>query len=96
MQAFVPVRPLSSSGDGFRDLSWPGSVYETPMELINAVFRQDHQHKYAYDAETLCLYLRKAGFKAALHQTFRVTNWSEEPPDTPSRAPESLYVEGIK
>jgi predicted SAM-dependent methyltransferase len=95
LEAFVPVRPLSTDHEGFRD-HWLGSLYETPMELINAVFRQGHQHKFAYDAETLCLHLRKAGFGAAIQQTFGVTKWTEEPPDTPERATESLYVEGVK
>jgi predicted SAM-dependent methyltransferase len=95
LEAFVPVRPLSSDRDGFRD-HWLGSLYETPMELINAVFRQGHEHKFAYDAETLCLYLRKAGFKEGIHQEFGVTKWTEAPPDKPERASESLYVEGVK
>jgi predicted SAM-dependent methyltransferase len=96
LEAYVPVRPLCSDPEGFRDRWWRRSLYETPMELINAVFRQGHEHKFAYDAETLCLHLRKAGFKAVIHQAFHVTNWAEQPPDKPERATESLYVEGVK
>jgi len=94
LDAFVPVRPLSVSGDGFRDHCL-GTKYETPMELINVVFRQGHEHKFAYDAETLRLYLHRAGFRESLQQQFGISRWAEVPPDKPERASESLYVEGI-
>lgn len=32
------------------------------MDIINHIFRQDHEHAYAYDFETLRFVLKKAGF----------------------------------
>ena len=39
------------------------------MQLINAVFRQGQEHKYAYDYETLRLVLRQSGFSKVVPQT---------------------------
>jgi hypothetical protein len=54
-------RPLIEEGDHYRDYFFP-AVYKTRMEFINSVFRQYGEHKYAYDAETLLLAMREAGF----------------------------------
>ncbi len=66
------------------------------MELINEVFRQGIEHKYAYDADTLMMKLRDAGFGRVIHQSFGVSEAGHSPLDSPSRRAESLYVEGIK
>jgi predicted SAM-dependent methyltransferase len=91
----VAARPLVQEGDEYRD-QWLDKRYRTKMELINAVFRQYHEHKYAYDAETILLRLRDAGFSQYIHQSFAISSGSEPPMDTPKRQTESLYVEGIK
>jgi predicted SAM-dependent methyltransferase len=89
-------RPLIKEGDNYRDY-WLGSLYRTRMEFINAIFRQDGAHKYAYDAETLLLMLQEAGFSSFFETTYNV---SSDPNmttlDTPQRKTESLYVEGRK
>lgn len=56
------ARPLIESNEHFVD-RWLGKTYRTKMEFINEVFRQGAEHKYAYDAETLMLHLRLAGFE---------------------------------
>ena len=75
---------------------WLGDRYNTRMELINAVFRQGSQHKYAYDYETLAFLLSRYGFKTVQQQTYQ-HSWNPELClDWKKRASESLYVEGRK
>ena len=66
------------------------------MEFINEVFRQGSEHKYAYDAETLMMRLRDAGFVQVVQQSFGVSASSASPIDTVERRGESLYVEAIR
>lgn len=70
---------------------------ETPMDRINQMMREHGQHLWCYDAESLLLLLRKAGFSRAVEQQF---GQSLHPRmrgiDTEGRAFESLYVEGVK
>ena len=82
------LRPLR---DGHVD-AYYGTVYETPMEVINAVFRQGVEHKYAYDLETLVCLLERHGFMASQCQ-FGSSDTSEMVLDSAERASESLYVE---
>jgi len=89
------IRPLTHEGDIYRD-DWLGERYSTRMEFINAVFRQGTEHKFAYDAETLIGFLRRAGFKSVSQKSFGVSSDSKMAPDMPQRRLESLYVEGQK
>ena len=41
---------------------WQPDWCYTLMHQINYLFRQGHEHKYAYDGETLALILERAGF----------------------------------
>jgi hypothetical protein len=66
------------------------------MRLINAVFRQHGEHKYAYDAETLVLILRQAGFSQVIPQTFGVSIDPDMAPDSEARKTERLYIEAVK
>jgi predicted SAM-dependent methyltransferase len=93
--AIAKVRPLTEQDGTYRDY-WLDQTYRTKMEFINEVFRQGTQHKFAYDAETLVMKLREAGFARAIPQKLGVSASGEAPLDTPARGPESLYVEGIK
>src|SRR5262245_32693686 len=70
--------------------------YNTKMELLNAVFRQGHQHKFAYDYETLAHVLRASGFRTVMRQEFGKSVSGECAIDRPERAPESLYVEAVR
>jgi len=88
-------RPLVKEGDGYRDY-WLGERYSTQMEFINAVFRQNGEHKYAYDAETLVNLLRRVGFATVRQTSFGISSDADMAPDTPERRSESLYVEAVR
>jgi predicted SAM-dependent methyltransferase len=75
---------------------WFGVKYRTRMELVNTLFRQDGEHQYAYDAETLLLDLREAGFARVLEQKFGSSVDPRLLLDHPPRAAESLYVDAVK
>jgi hypothetical protein len=97
-QAWEPLaamRPLERTAQGGRD-TWLGDTYQTPMQLINAVFRQGTAHKYAYDGETLSLLLREVGFSRVIVQDFGISIDQGMASDYDARRTESLYVEGIK
>src|SRR6266850_4110953 len=94
-ELLADMRPLDRTADGWRD-RWLGEVYQTRMQLMNAVFRQKYEHKYAYDAETLVLIVREAGFSDAIVQPFGISIDPKMAPDSKERRTESLYVEGVK
>ena len=73
-----------------------GSRFSTKMEVLNAVFRQYFEHKYAYDFDTLELALRRAGFSDIHKQAFGKSLSPELCIDNPDRVSESLYVEAVK
>lgn len=75
---------------------WSDGRYRTKMELVNEIFRQNGEHQYAYDAETLIADLREAGFDRVIEQSFGVGQDARLLLDRPSRAAESLYVEALK
>jgi hypothetical protein len=93
-QALVAARPLEKEGELYRDTHTRGR-FATKMEMINIVFRQNGEHKYAYDSETLLLTLREAGFVDAVCCRYGESR-NGTPPDSVKRRSESLYVEGIK
>jgi predicted SAM-dependent methyltransferase len=70
--------------------------YKTKMEVINVVFRQQQEHKFAYDFETLEFILKRSGFSNVMRQEFGVSVNPETCLDWDARAPESLYVDAIK
>jgi len=94
-EGLAKLRPLTKEGDNYRDY-WLGDLYSTKMELINAIFRQHGEHKYAYDAETLIQLLRSVGFSRVAQMSFEASSDPAMPPDTPERQSESLYVEATK
>jgi predicted SAM-dependent methyltransferase len=67
----------------------------TPMMAINRVFR-DHEHKFAYDYETLKMMLHKAGFAETKKEIYKKGKDVELLVDSEERKIESLYVEAIK
>jgi predicted SAM-dependent methyltransferase len=92
-ESFARIRPLYCVENRWKD-KW--EVYSTQMQLINYVFRQDYEHKYAYDEETLILILRNAGFSNIVRQSYGISLDSEMAPDREDRSSESLYVEAVK
>lgn len=93
-ETLAAMRPLEKVEEGWRDV-WLKEVYVTQMQLINAVFHQRGQHKYGYDAETLILAMKNAGFKEVAEKSFGDSAISVPTPERKDRAPESLYVEAI-
>jgi predicted SAM-dependent methyltransferase len=89
------MRPLAKDGNNYRDL-WPTIIHRTRMEFVNFLFRQNGEHKYAYDAETLILMLREAGFSQSFESDFNASSDPNMTKDTDERRNESLYVEAIK
>lgn len=69
--------------------------YSTKMEIINRVFRQGGQHKFAYDAETLLYILKQARFEPSI-QSFGKSQRLYLALDRQDRARESIYIEGLK
>lgn len=86
------VRPLAADRT---DIHFPVK-YNTRMELINVVFRQWEEHKFAYDFETLAFVLAQHGFRDIRRQSFGQSISPEICLDLERRAPESLYVEAVK
>ena len=94
-ELFAATRPLERVENGWKD-HWSTNVYSTQMQLINFVFRQGYEHKYAYDEETLMLVLRDAGFSDVVRQKYGISLDSKMAPDREDRSSESLYVEATK
>jgi len=86
------LRPLD---DRMRDLYY-GWEYNTRMELVNHVFRQGQEHKFAYDFETIEFLLKRNGFQNVRKQEFGKSAMPELCIDWEFRQTESLYVEAIK
>lgn len=94
-EPFVAKRPLQPRDGAYHD-PWLGQDYQTRMEVVNSIFRQGTEHKFAYDAETLILDLTRAGFSFVIHQDFGKSVMPALIIDRPERATESLYVEALK
>jgi len=86
------TRPLDDNlTDGLMAIT-----YQTKMQLINEVFRQGGEHKYAWDLETLEVSLKKAGFTKIYKMSYQHSNDPFMEIDQAMRQYESLYVEAIK
>lgn len=69
-------------------LRWfPAWVWSTPMHLVNFFFRQDGEHKHAYDFSTLSYVLAEAGFADIRRREFAPGL------DSPDRRDGTLYVD---
>jgi len=73
-----------------------GWRYNTKMELVNFIFRQDIQHRFIYDYPTLEYVLRRAGFTKVMQQSFGVSIVPELAIDMRERETESVYAEAVK
>jgi predicted SAM-dependent methyltransferase len=69
---------------------WHPESCETQLEHINYHFRQDGQHQYAWDEETLTRSLRRSGFVGIARRDF------DPSLDTESRKIGTLYMRAIK
>jgi predicted SAM-dependent methyltransferase len=90
------LRSYAGDGEFLRHEAFPQPA-ETPMDRINQVMREYGQHLWIYDAESLILALKRAGFSWVSRQRF---GDSQHPRmgqiDSEMRAFESLYVEAVK
>lgn len=73
-----------------------GFRYQTKMQLINEVFRQGGEHKYAWDFETMKLAMNVAGFSKVFKMAYMESHDDRLKIDQLIRKPESLYIEAIK
>lgn len=84
---------------GFRELAVPDPFPEdlpTRMDVVNHVFHQWHEHRWAYDFETLERRLADAGFARVVRASYRDSRLPDLASDREVHAPYSLYVEAIK
>jgi predicted SAM-dependent methyltransferase len=90
------LRSYAGDGEFLRHPAFPDPI-ETPLDRVNLMMRENGQHLWVYDRESLSLALKRAGFSSAIEQKFgESTHPRLRNLDTPERAFESLYVEGIK
>lgn len=85
--------------DGFRELAVPEPFPQdlpTRMDVINHVFHSWHEHRWAYDFETLAHRLRTAGFATVERAGFSQSRLPALAQDREHHAPYSLYVEAVK
>jgi predicted SAM-dependent methyltransferase len=81
---------------GFRDLEVPDPFPDdlpTRMDVINHVFHQWHEHRWAYDFETLEHRLRAAGFDRVERAGYQSSRDPKLGQDRDVHAAYSLYVE---
>jgi predicted SAM-dependent methyltransferase len=84
---------------GFWDLEVPNPFPEdlpTRMDVINHVFHQWHEHRWAYDFEALEHRLRAAGFTRIDRTAYKSSHDPKLGQDRDVHAPYSLYVEATK
>jgi len=85
--------------DGFRDLAVPDPFpadLPTRMDVINHIFHQWGEHRWAYDFETLALRLRSAGFGTIEQVGYQRSLLPALAQDRDVHAPYSLYVDAVK
>jgi predicted SAM-dependent methyltransferase len=70
--------------------------FAVPMDVVNHVFRQGGEHRYAYDSAALESRLRAAGFTAVACSSFGNSVDPLLRDDLPHHEPYSLYVEAVK
>ncbi|NUO62200.1 MAG: methyltransferase domain-containing protein [Gemmatimonadaceae bacterium] len=90
----------SRDNAAWRELGWdldnlPPDL-GSPMGIINHVFRQGEEHRYAYDADTLIEFVRSAGFSDVRQTAFGESADPLLRDDRPNHRPYSLYVDATK
>lgn len=90
------LRSYAGNGEFLRHPSFSEPI-ETPLDRINAMMRENGQHLWVYDRESLALALTRAGFSRVLEQEFGESAHTRlQGLDSQGRAFESFYIEGIK
>ena len=84
---------------GFRELDVPDPFPDdlpTRMDVVNHVFHQWHEHRWAYDFETLAQRLHSAGFITVERSAYHRSRDPVLANDRDVHARYSLYVEAVK
>jgi predicted SAM-dependent methyltransferase len=84
--------------DAFRQLGVPNPFPQdlpTRMDVVNHVFHQWHEHRWAYDFAALAHRLRVAGFARVERMSFMVSLDPRLACDRDVHAPYSLYVDAV-
>jgi len=68
----------------------------TKLDVINHVFHQSGEHRWAYDFENLSHRLRSAGFQRVEKMSYQKSLDPELAQDRENHAPYSLYVDAVK
>jgi predicted SAM-dependent methyltransferase len=74
----------------------PPADLPTRMDIVNHVFHQWHEHRWAYDFENLWDRLRCAGFAAVRRARFQVSLDPLLAADAAQHSAYSLYVDAVK
>jgi predicted SAM-dependent methyltransferase len=89
----------SGNLQGYWDLEVPNPFPEdlpTRLDIINHIFHQWHEHRWAYDVETLAHRLNAAGFTRVERAGYQSSRDPRLAQDRDVHAVYSLYVEAIK
>jgi predicted SAM-dependent methyltransferase len=70
--------------------------FDSKIAILNHIFRQNGEHKYAYDYEGLNYLLLKHGFKNITKQQYRESLDEQLKDDQENHSNHSLYVDCIK
>ncbi|RYU91611.1 methyltransferase domain-containing protein [Mucilaginibacter terrigena] len=70
--------------------------FDTKIAILNHIFRQDGEHKYAYDWEAMHFLLTKHGFKNITRQQYRQSLDEQLIEDQFNHSNHSLYVDCVK
>ncbi len=84
---------------GFDELAVPDPFptdLPSRMDVVNHIFHQWHEHRWAYDFENMADRLQRAGFARIEKMTFQRSLMPELACDAPNHAPYSLYVDAVK
>lgn len=81
---------------GLKNIGNPVDSLDTPIKVINQMFRMGGHHRFVWDFETLSRQLRLAGFTCVGRWTSGQSSIPELCLDDPAHALETLYVEAEK
>jgi predicted SAM-dependent methyltransferase len=84
---------------GFHELAVPDPLPEdlpTRMDVVNHIFHQWHEHRWAYDFETLAHRLRRVGFIRIERMSYQHSVDPALAQDREQHSPYSLYVDAVK
>jgi len=84
---------------GFTELAVPvpfPADLPTPMDVVNHVFHQWHEHRWGYDFDTLAHRLRTAGFNRVERAHYQRSLDAALAEDCENHSPYSLYVDAVK